>query len=515
MPAETTETVAASVVIGLGLFVSLYVFARWMGRSATVASRQRWLWVQRCDVNPQALGRVSALHLALAGVAGLFLQMATTRWLAGQLGTVGVVYLNTFFAACLLGFVAGWTLWRTRINLLPTVAPLAVLLLLAKLPYTAWSGSSFAASPGETAGAERIGESLASAGGVAGAVALLVLLFALMALMFIPAGQLARAFLRNIVGGRPRWLSAAAFAVGIAWLILLLPVAAYAASAAFTPLASVALYAAGRTGECPLAQAAGSYKNQAEQSAVTAQVRRASKLLVRDANGLELWNTPHGRFWTPKGTDLPFLLAEQQRGFYGSGMLGVRAGDIVLDCGANVGTFTRKALSAGARLVVAIDPAPENVECLRRTFEREVAAGQVIVYPKGVWHQDDELTMWVYENSALDSFVMEKRTEEQKKPRAVTLPVTRIDKLVAELKLDKVDFVKMDIEGAETSALEGAHVILTKFRPRLAIATENLPDDYKTVPPLVRKAWAGYRQACGKCSPVSLVEIRPDVFFFF
>jgi hypothetical protein len=35
-------------------------------------------------------------------------------------------------------------------------------------------------------------------------------------------------------------------------------------------------------------------------------------------------------------------------------------------------------------------------------------------------------------------------------------PLTTIDKLVAELKLPKVDFIKMDIEGAEVKALNGA-----------------------------------------------------------
>ena len=43
---------------------------------------------------------------------------------------------------------------------------------------------------------------------------------------------------------------------------------------------------------------------------------------------------------------LPFNLAEQQRKIYGTGERAVRAGDIVLDCGANVGVFTRVALDA-------------------------------------------------------------------------------------------------------------------------------------------------------------------------
>src|SRR5262249_42061285 len=100
--------------------------------------------------------------------------------------------------------------------------------------------------------------------------------------------------------------------------------------------------------------------------------------------------------------------AEQQRDIYGVNSRGVRTGDIVLDCGANVGVYTRRALDAGAKKVIAIEPAPENILCLRKTFAQEIAGGRVVVYPKGVWDKDDILPMNVDPaNSARDSFVRE------------------------------------------------------------------------------------------------------------
>ena len=70
----------------------------------------------------------------------------------------------------------------------------------------------------------------------------------------------------------------------------------------------------------------------------------------------------------------------------------------------------------------------------------------------------------------------------------MVLPVTTIDSLVEELRLGRVDFIKMDIEGAEQRALVGARTTLTTWRPRLAIAVENLPEDQYRVPELVREA---------------------------
>ena len=76
------------------------------------------------------------------------------------------------------------------------------------------------------------------------------------------------------------------------------------------------------------------------------------------------------------------LLSEQEQRIYGApGDRGVHPGDVVFDCGAHVGTYTRESLKAGARLVVAIEPAPDNLEYLRRNLAKEIAAGQ------GSWFQ--------------------------------------------------------------------------------------------------------------------------------
>jgi len=59
--------------------------------------------------------------------------------------------------------------------------------------------------------------------------------------------------------------------------------------------------------------------------------------------------------------------------------------------------------------VVAIDLAPEPIQCLRRNFESEIREGRVIVYPKGVW--DKEATLRLHASakiaSAGDSVVMD------------------------------------------------------------------------------------------------------------
>ena len=53
----------------------------------------------------------------------------------------------------------------------------------------------------------------------------------------------------------------------------------------------------------------------------------------------------------------------------------------------------------------------------------------------------------------------------------VTVPCSTIDALVFDdLELERVDFIKMDVEGHEVSALKGAGEVIRKFAPQLAIS---------------------------------------------
>jgi hypothetical protein len=142
-------------------------------------------------------------------------------------------------------------------------------------------------------------------------------------------------------------------------------------------------YINGRVGKCTLSESFEGEALSRMQVANFDAIRSFSRVIRRDGP-YSLWNTPDGDYWMPSasGDKLLYDVAEQKRNIYGTRM---RPDDIVLDAGANIGVFTRKALSAGAAKVIAIEPGPENLECLRRNFATEIADGRVTVYPKGVW----------------------------------------------------------------------------------------------------------------------------------
>jgi hypothetical protein len=121
-------------------------------------------------------------------------------------------------------------------------------------------------------------------------------------------------------------------------------------------------------------------------------VWKASRIIASD-RGYTEFETPSGRLWLPADSHwlVGHLLAEQEQKIYGDPPC--RAGDVVIDCGAHVGVYAREVLRAGAALVVAVEPAPENLECLRRNLRSEIVAGTLIVVSKGVWDTEGSLAL--------------------------------------------------------------------------------------------------------------------------
>src|SRR5581483_7235578 len=84
------------------------------------------------------------------------------------------------------------------------------------------------------------------------------------------------------------------------------------------------------------------------------------------------------------------------------------------------------------------------------------------------------------------------RVSEEKKGNEITYTVT-IDQLVDEGKIERVDFIKMDIEGAEIDALKGAEMTIRRFKPKLAICLYHRESDFREIPELIKKWNLGYK----------------------
>ncbi|MBI5086415.1 MAG: FkbM family methyltransferase, partial [Acidobacteria bacterium] len=188
-------------------------------------------------------------------------------------------------------------------------------------------------------------------------------------------------------------------------------------------LIGIAFYAMGRAQNCSFEGAMDAVGAFDKQESVAASMKNLSRLVEKDAHGFELWDTPGGKYWVPAGGSQVLFddMAEQERGIYSTRNRGVKRGDVVLDCGANIGQYSRVALAAGASKVIAIEPVPSNIEVLRRNLKDEIASGKVVIVEKGVWDKDGSLEMFIEaDNIAAHSFVVDR----EKTGKKVQLPLT-------------------------------------------------------------------------------------------
>jgi len=137
----------------------------------------------------------------------------------------------------------------------------------------------------------------------------------------------------------------------------------------------------------------------------------------------------------------------------------IKEGDIVIDVGANVGMFTVKAAKkvGDNGLVIAIEPYSQNVKLLKRNIEK-YALNNVIIIPYAVSSSSGKAKLYVHPVSSACKLASEDELESLQKTENVT--VTTLDEVVEKFNINRVDFLKIDVEGSELDALNGAQKCL-------------------------------------------------------
>ncbi len=252
------------------------------------------------------------------------------------------------------------------------------------------------------------------------------------------------------------------------------------------------------------------------RNAARSDVARRSRILQRDGS-LTLWQSPHGQAWAQ---------VDQTEGWasFWAGdvhhwpprwarldavpVVPVKAGSIVIDAGGHLGESTNHALKMGAELVVAIEPDPLNAEAFRRNLADPIKAGRVKLIEKALWDSEGTLTLHRHETSAQTTAALGSAHGAE-----ISVPMTTLDRIVQELNLERVDFIKMDIEGAEQPALRGAVQTLKQNRPILAIGSYHKRDDLDGIPRIVQGAEPRYTMTPLRCLMAS-GRVKPYLLYF-
>jgi FkbM family methyltransferase len=141
----------------------------------------------------------------------------------------------------------------------------------------------------------------------------------------------------------------------------------------------------------------------------------------------------------------------------------VKSGMVVFDVGANIGFYTTlfADLVGPAGHVHSFEPDPLSFGILRRRTARHA---NVVVNQAAVGDHSGSITLFCNRSNRADNRVhasLGKETAE-----AVEVSLTTLDAYCEAHGIDRIDAVKMDIQGAEVAALRGFRQTLARTRPQ-------------------------------------------------
>jgi len=179
------------------------------------------------------------------------------------------------------------------------------------------------------------------------------------------------------------------------------------------------------------------------------------------------WEGRHYTVDTIRNALIPTLVYKQY--FFSRNGVSVmpEAGDHVIDGGACTGDtaiiFSKVVGENGA--VYAFDPVQSHIDICKHNFAR-AGYENIRLFESGLSDksvQAPPISLDVYA-PGFNGAGME-------------MPLCTIDDLVSQGKIEKIDFLKLDVEGAEMSTLRGAIASIKRFRPKMAISIYHKPND--------------------------------------
>lgn len=167
----------------------------------------------------------------------------------------------------------------------------------------------------------------------------------------------------------------------------------------------------------------------------------------------------------------------------------VESGDYVIDGGACFGDtalyFANEVGDEGK--VFSFEFVPDNLNIFNQNIDlNPVLKKNINVIERPLW-SDSTSNLFVAENGPASQVFMEEPSQYDFKVMTIS-----IDDFVNKNKIEKIDFIKLDIEGAELECLKGAKETIKKFKPKLAICLYHDIDHFVSIPKYLKELMPEY-----------------------
>jgi len=159
--------------------------------------------------------------------------------------------------------------------------------------------------------------------------------------------------------------------------------------------------------------------------------------------------------------------------------------DVVLDIGANIGYYT-VLMADKVKKVIAIEPDPINFEILQKNI-KENKLKNVVAVQAAVGSENKKMGIINSKENFGDHRMWGKGP-------TVSVFCRRLDDLLKELDYQKIDFIKMDVQGFELLVIEGGKEMIEKNKPTIFFeywpwGIKNAGGDYKKMMEFLEKIY--------------------------
>lgn len=140
-----------------------------------------------------------------------------------------------------------------------------------------------------------------------------------------------------------------------------------------------------------------------------------------------------------------------------------------IDIGANIGLFSLQLLNSGLNkdsIIYAFEPNPLTFSRLQLTIQENSLFNNIVVYPLAVSENTELLHFSAHADisSSGDGIFDTGRAGSVKN---IIIHTTTIDNFIAQLSLKRLDWIKIDVEGAELLVFQGGVNTIRTFRPKI------------------------------------------------
>ncbi len=148
----------------------------------------------------------------------------------------------------------------------------------------------------------------------------------------------------------------------------------------------------------------------------------------------------------------------------------IRDGDIVFDIGANRGYYTLlySHLVGRSGEVHAFEPVPLTFKKLSEQISQEKRFDNVYLNNTALGDVEDTITLYMPDEDDGQASMKTHCSGSWKNVTNITsysCPVIKVDDYVTRLPIKRLDFIKLDVEGAELLVLKGATQTISQFLP--------------------------------------------------